>query len=292
MAAPLGHALAILVGLAARAWWRRDAAVWAGVAYASLPGVGVLGLFVSTDDLLLPAFAAALWALIRLRGGGPAVWTILLGVALGLGLLAKYAMLSLSLPWSFRRWPRETASCDACLAALSLGLLVAAPNLIWNFRAGFVTLGYRPECGMGGHGLELGRAGRVPCGSGRRVRRSLPATCPRWQACSGTWPIVLLSAGILAAVSMQALIRDANGNWAARLSPGRRPGACRVPRGGGAAAERNVQRPASGGDDLARACALAMPRFLTGSKSRPGSTSCSKKPRGARASSPSFRTIA
>ncbi|MEM9523537.1 MAG: glycosyltransferase family 39 protein, partial [Pseudomonadota bacterium] len=67
-AAPLGHAVAaVFIGFAARTIWDRPEAVWAGAAYATLPGVAVLSLFISTDDLLLPAFAVALFAWIKLR---------------------------------------------------------------------------------------------------------------------------------------------------------------------------------------------------------------------------------
>ncbi|WBU54794.1 glycosyltransferase family 39 protein [Paracoccus sp. SCSIO 75233] len=222
IAAPIGHGLAaIFVGLAARAWWQRPEAVWAGAAYATLPGVGVLSLFVSTDDLLLPAFAVALWAVIRLRQQPQNMaWGIVLGVALGLGLLAKYAMLYFVIaliPLALLGGEREVRRGVA--VALMLALVIASPNLIWNMRAGFVTVGHTAE-NAGWAGIEWNWSGVAEFLAVQIVAFGpvfaagyVPAI--RAALRRGERFIVALSAAILAVVTLQALIRDANGNWAA-----------------------------------------------------------------------------
>ena len=47
---------------------------------------------ISTDAALLPCWAAALYAFIRAREPGGERWWLAVGIAAGLGLLAKYAM--------------------------------------------------------------------------------------------------------------------------------------------------------------------------------------------------------
>src|SRR5437763_1867437 len=68
-------------------------AIWSAVGYASLPGVSLSAFIISTDAVLLPCWAAALYAFIRTREPGGERWWVAVGVAAGLGLLAKYAMM-------------------------------------------------------------------------------------------------------------------------------------------------------------------------------------------------------
>ena len=222
LVAALGHAIAaVCVGLAARHVWQRPDAVWAGAAYVTLPGVAVLSLFVSTDDLLLPAFAAALLAYVKLRDAPRSLgWTLGLGVAIGLGLLAKYAMiyflagLALALVMN-----RDPALRRAVIIACLLGLLLSAPNLVWNATQGFVTFSHTAE-NAGWEGMVWNWSGAAEFLGTQIVALNpvfavalVPAVLIGIR--QGMGLLVLLSVGIFAAVALQALIRMANGNWAA-----------------------------------------------------------------------------
>src|SRR5438067_13116247 len=94
LAAPLLHAAAALFvyGTAARLYDRRTG-FWSAVAYASLPGVSLSAFIISTDAVLLPCWAAALYAFVRAREPGGQRWWLAVGIAAGLGLLAKYALM-------------------------------------------------------------------------------------------------------------------------------------------------------------------------------------------------------
>ncbi|MEO1556498.1 MAG: glycosyltransferase family 39 protein, partial [Pseudomonadota bacterium] len=70
-----------LLAILARDIWQTPKAAWAGAAYATLPGVSILALFMSTDDVLLPACALALLATYRLQTASSIAWAIALGVA-------------------------------------------------------------------------------------------------------------------------------------------------------------------------------------------------------------------
>ena len=93
LSAPLLHASAavFVYGIGARLYDGR-VGFWSALTYASLPGVSVSAFIISTDAVLLPCWAAALYAFVRAREEGGSGWWIGVGLAAGLGLLAKYAM--------------------------------------------------------------------------------------------------------------------------------------------------------------------------------------------------------
>src|ERR1041384_3830430 len=93
LTAPFLHAIAaaFVYGIAARLHDRRTR-LWSALAYITLPGVSLSAFLISTDAVLLPCWAAALYAFIRAREPGGERWWLAVGIAAGLGLLAKYAM--------------------------------------------------------------------------------------------------------------------------------------------------------------------------------------------------------
>ena len=116
---------------------------WSGLSFATLPAVSLSSLLISTDVPLLFFWAVALLAFVRSLKSDALGWPFLLGLTLGAGFLAKYAMayfipglvlFTLITPahrsWLVSRKP---------LIALAVMLAVIAPNLIWNFETGWVT---------------------------------------------------------------------------------------------------------------------------------------------------------
>ena len=142
VAAPLLHAAAagLVFAIAARLYDRR-AAFWSAVAYLTLPGVSLSAFIISTDAVLLPCWAAALYAFIRAREAGGARWWPVVGVAAGLGLLAKYAMAY----WLISAFGflvlmrRERRHLRPFAGAVVIALLIYLPNLWWNWSHGFVS---------------------------------------------------------------------------------------------------------------------------------------------------------
>ncbi|HEV2302049.1 MAG TPA: glycosyltransferase family 39 protein [Stellaceae bacterium] len=162
LAAPLCHAIAaaFIYGIGARLYDRR-VGFWAGLAYLTLPGVSVSGFVISTDALLLPCWAAALYTFIRAREAA-GLWWAAVGLAVGLGLLAKYAMgYWLLSAFGFLFASRaERRHLPPFLAACALALLLYLPNLWWNWANGFASyLHLRDNADLAGplfHPLELG----------------------------------------------------------------------------------------------------------------------------------------
>jgi 4-amino-4-deoxy-L-arabinose transferase-like glycosyltransferase len=147
LAAPFGHLIAAVALFAlGRRLYGPWAGVIAGIGWLLLPGVALSSSVISTDALLLPIWSCALYALFRFLdqpGWRPAV---VLGALIGLGALAKYAMLYFALCLSVAalfapKVRHRVLSRDGASMALA-ALAVLAPNLIWNASHGFATVGH------------------------------------------------------------------------------------------------------------------------------------------------------
>ena len=135
-----GATALILGGLAAELWGRREALAVAAT-YITLPLVSVGSFLISTDTIMFPFLAVALWAWVRVlheKSGGAAV---LAGVALGAAVMAKYAgvyyvlcaaLAALAMP-AARPAPRHA------VMALVAAIVVISPNILWNIQNGLST---------------------------------------------------------------------------------------------------------------------------------------------------------
>ena len=145
LTAPIAHAIgAGALFLLARRMYGAGAGVWAGLLWITLPAVWLSSAIMSTDALMLPIWSIALYALWALIDTRRWSWAVLLGAALGLGVLAKYAMLyfllSAALAALLSAEARRALLSPQGAGALALALLIAAPNLIWNAGHDFATL--------------------------------------------------------------------------------------------------------------------------------------------------------
>ena len=152
LSAPLLHAgTAVFVYAIAARLYDSRIALWSALAYASLPGASVSAFIISTDAPLILFWAAALYAFVRAREGGGAGWWTAVGLACGLGLLAKYAMFYwlLSALGYVLLARTERRHLRPLLAAAGIALLVYSPNFWWNWQNGFVSYVHvRDNAGM------------------------------------------------------------------------------------------------------------------------------------------------
>jgi hypothetical protein len=147
MAAPLLHfGTALMVYAIAQRLYDVRTAFWSSIVYATLPGVWVSAVIMSTDAPLLFCWSVALYAFVRARepagetrGGGR--WWWLVGVACGFGLLSKYAMVywMISALLYLAVYRGERRHLPRFGAAMVLALLIYAPNFVWNWQNGFVS---------------------------------------------------------------------------------------------------------------------------------------------------------
>lgn len=219
---PLIHAAtAVVVAFLGRALFDARIGGIAGIAFASLPGVAVGSLLVSTDTPMLLCFALAMAAHLRLTRAPSLRMAAGLGAAIGTGLLAKYAMIyfpvaaavaAATLPAARIRW-RDAAVAAAVAAAL------IAPNLAWNAAHQFSTL-HHTAANADWHGLRLDLAGLGGflaaqfAVAGPLLFAAFVAGLARLRPAGRAWAAAF-SLPVLAIVSAQAALSGANANWAA-----------------------------------------------------------------------------
>ena len=116
--------------------------VWAG------------SLLTTIDSPFVVAWTLALWAAQRALAGGGAVAWLLLGLAVGVGSLAKYTMLFVLPGLALYLWlapeRRSSLRSQGSVLALLTALVALAPVLIWNARTGWVTARHVASQGRGG----------------------------------------------------------------------------------------------------------------------------------------------
>ncbi len=157
--APLFYAAtALICYFIARHLYDERAAFWTGLCIAFATGVVYSARIISTDVPLLFFWALAMLAYVKIIDRATWPWSFVLGVAVGLGLLAKYAMVYFLLgvagatflhPGARRVW-RHQAIWIAAVVALSL----VTPNLIWNATHDFITF-RQTQNNIVGSGLKL-----------------------------------------------------------------------------------------------------------------------------------------
>ncbi len=219
---PLIHAgTAVVVALLARRLWGDRAGGIAGFAFATLPAVALASLVASTDTPMLLCFAVALLAWRHLVGRGSVGWALVLGLAVGTGLLAKYAMVYFPLcaVLAVVLVPAARIAWRDALVATAVAAGLIAPNLVWNATNEFATLHHTAD-NADFQGLSLDLAGLVEFVAGQ-FAVSGPVVFAAYLAGLAAlrdpvrrW-LAVFSVPILAIVSAQALISGANANWAA-----------------------------------------------------------------------------
>lgn len=225
LSAPVLHAVAagFVYGTAARLYDRRIGC-WSALAYVTLPGTSLSAFLISTDAVLLPCWAAALYCFIRAREESRLGWWIATGCAIGLGLLAKYAMaywLISSFGLVLLR-PSERRHLPGLCIALGIALLIFAPNVWWNWSHHFATyLHTRDNADLRGplfHPVELGYFVLSQLGVFGPIYFAVMLALFAAPTRLGGAPARLLTAfawPALAIIAIVALLSRAQPNWAA-----------------------------------------------------------------------------
>lgn len=218
----------LIYGIAARLY-DSDIAVVAGLGYALIPAVSLSSGIISTDVPLLAAWALALYAFTGLLSAPSRRDTLLLALAIGLGLNAKYAMayfvLCAAIYFLVASEHRARLKQPHLWLALAGGLALIVPNLLWNAANGFVTIAHTADnANWSGIPFHPGKAaefllaqfgvfGPIMFGAllviaWRAARRPSEAAAPDKLLLAFSVPILLL-------VTTQGLISRAHANWAA-----------------------------------------------------------------------------
>ncbi|MBI5162863.1 MAG: glycosyltransferase family 39 protein, partial [Magnetospirillum sp.] len=203
----------------------------AAVVWAPLPAVSLSSLIVTTAPFLLLFWAAALVCLIEAarRGAAANRWWLLLGVSLGLGLLAKYAMLlfaaSVALWLVWEPAQRRLLRGAGLWLAVAVAALILAPNLLWNALNGFVTVAHtRDNANLGG---ELGNPAKLgeflasqvavvgPVVMAALVAALAGALAAPRRASAAVRLLAAFVLPVLTLMTVEAFLSRANANWSA-----------------------------------------------------------------------------
>ena len=228
IASPVLHGCtSLLAALVAGRLFNASAALWTGLLFITLPGVSWSSIIMSTDVPLLLCWAGALYCLLRLLDRGGMAWACGLGLALGLGLLSKYAMAYLApclvLACLVHREHRWFLVSGRLILALLVAGAVVAPNVAWNMANDWVTVGHvgdnaslaEPAFNVPGLlGFLAGQAGVFgPVLFAVLAWRTVMLLRGRAGRAEGF--LLCFSVPVLAVVCIQALLSRANANWAA-----------------------------------------------------------------------------
>lgn len=148
--APIAHAVAASALFAlGRSMYGAWPGFWAGFGWLMLPGVWFSSSLISTDALLLPLWCIALLSMWRMVVTRSWWWTLLLGLSIGIGLQAKYAMLYFFVCTALAAWwlkpVRMALAKGRGIVATLIAAAVIAPNIWWNAQNRFVTATHTAE---------------------------------------------------------------------------------------------------------------------------------------------------
>jgi hypothetical protein len=165
LASPLLHlATSLIVYAIAKELYGQYTAAWAALAYGFGLGVVFSARIISTDVPLLLFWAVALLAYLKLTAEPDWRWAIVFGLAFGLGILAKYAMVYFLLGIGCAAWfdrdSRTWLTRPQTWTAFAIAGALVLPNLAWNAANDFITFKHTGD-NIAGGGLTLRPQGVV-----------------------------------------------------------------------------------------------------------------------------------
>lgn len=207
---------------------------WAAAIYLLMPGVFLSSALMSTDAVLLPASAAALYFLWCFREEPSYRNALIAGACIGLAMLAKYAALYLyigaGLAVLVDRDMRKGLLAPAGVALTGASLVILSPNLIWNVANNFATVSHTADnVNIGAAGFDLlsvfgflldqaavfGPILLVVLLSGFVL---VIGRKDRWTSSREFWLICFVAPPLLVILGQEILSR-AHANWAANAYP-------------------------------------------------------------------------
>lgn len=225
--APLFHcATAMILGLLGRDLFGVRAAFWIMVSYITLPAVVLGSAVISTDTMMAPFYALALFFYLRLLADGKGHWALLAGLSAGVAFLAKYAgiyfllcaaLAALFMPSARPSW-RHAGLLLLAFAA------VALPNVLWNFGNDLSTFEHTLDNadwvrgsadGVSLHLLELAEFFFSQFGVFGPILFGALLVCVVQPGGRTGRLLLFFSVPVIAIVCVQALLSQANANWAA-----------------------------------------------------------------------------
>ena len=217
--------------LAGRALYGARVGFWSAIIFDTLPGVSYSSNLITTDVPLILFWSIALYSWVMLVKRQSMGFAILFGLALGLGLLAKqamiYAVLCVASHAVVSREAREALKGGRAVVAVLIAVALFSPVVIWNAQNGFPTVKhtgtnidwaypyFHPGRALEYLVVQFGVFGpilfAVLLRTAWRERRG--------GSDSGKVLLLSFSMPVLALLLLQALLSKAHGNWSATAYP-------------------------------------------------------------------------
>ncbi len=231
-ASPVLYTLsAFMLFLTGRALFDARIGFWAALVFVTLPGVSYASLLITTDAPLIFLWTVMLFFWVMLVKRQSMGFAILLGVAIGIGLLAKqamiYALVCIACHAAMSRQARDALKGGRGPIAAAIALALFSPNIVWNAAHGFPTakhtganIGWQspyvhPVALLEFLGAQFGLFGPilliVLARAGFRELRAPSDPNKTLLLC--------FALPVLALLIVQALLSRAHGNWAATAYP-------------------------------------------------------------------------
>lgn len=240
LSSPLFHGgTAAILGLLGRRLYSAREGAWAALTWLLLPAVTLSSALVTTDVYVLFFWSLAMLAFFAMAEETPARsvrWAFVFGAALGLGLLAKYAMIYLPLGAALAaalspKIRRGVRLRDLAIAGVVAGAIVA-PNIAWNAAHDFQTVAhtaanadwggtpFHPAAFANFLGAQFGVFGPLLFAALLWGVIRLPARLrDAGEARGRDLALLAFAAPPLVLVAAEALISRAHANWAAAAYP-------------------------------------------------------------------------
>lgn len=228
LASPIFHTgTCLVIFVLGRSLFNSRIAFWSAITFAFLPAVSLSSTIISTDVPLLFFWSLALLAYVRLIKEEGFLWAVILGFALGLGMLSKYAMayffLCAIIFAIVSPQGRSVWKSAKIWVAFVVGALIFSGNIIWNIDNQFATVSHTGDniswSGLNFNvgklleffGSQFGVFGPILMGVFciALVRNRL------FRGSDAQKLLVCFSFPILAIILFQALMSKAYANWAA-----------------------------------------------------------------------------
>jgi len=231
-ASPILYTFAsLMLFLSGRALFDARIGFWSAIVFATLPGVSYSSHLMTTDVPLILMWTIMLFFWVVLVKRPTIGLAVLLGAAIGIGLLAKqamiYAVLCIACHAAVSREASEALKGGRGFAAAAVALLVFSPNIVWNVQNGFAMAKHtganidwqapyvHPVNLFEFIAVQFGILGPILAivyvrGAWRKIRT------PRDPAKT---TLLAFSLPVLALLLLQALLSRAHGNWSATAYP-------------------------------------------------------------------------
>jgi len=150
LGAPVLYMLtAVVIYFTARQLFDRKVAELSALVFITAPIITFNSMFITTDAPLLFFWSLAIWSFIQAVESDRLVHWLLLGIAMGLGLLSKYTMIVLLggmlLYLLFEPEHRSLLARPGIWVAGVLALLLFMPNIYWNYQYDFISFQHTSE---------------------------------------------------------------------------------------------------------------------------------------------------